>query len=224
MEFYVEKRVLDLGLKIKFVVIEGIDNHKTSSFLDKKDELLNKLINDYKDLNIDEDKILSGFHKIHENGEISKRKNTPASENLIRSLIERDTFYSINPIVDIYNIISIKSKLCLGAHDIDKVSGNVTLRFHNGSETFIPVGDGTIHKVKLNEYSYIDDNNDILCRLEVRQVEKTKVTEDTKNVFYIVEGNMETPSEYLNEVCEEIIRVTTNDLGGNGYIKEAIII
>ena len=83
---------------------------------------------------------------------------------------------------------------------------------------------GTVHKVKLNEYSYIDDNNDILCRLEVRQVEKTKVTEDSKNVFYIVEGNMETTDEYLNEVCKEIISVTTNDLGGSGYIKEAIII
>ena len=224
MDFYVEKKVLDLGLKIKFVIIEGMDNHRASSFLDKKDEMLNKLINDYKDLNIEEDKILNGFHKILENGEISKRKNTPASENLIRSLIERNSFYSINPIVDIYNIISLKTKLCLGAHDIDKVSGNVTLRFHNGNEMFIPVGDGTVHKVKLNEYSYIDDNNDILCRLEVRQVEKTKVTEDSKNVFYIVEGNMETPDEYLDEVCKEIISITTNDLGGRGYIKEAVII
>ena len=224
MDFYVEKKVLDLGLKIKFVIIEGMDNHRASSFLDKKDEILNKLINDYKNLNIEEDKILNGFHKIHENGEISKRKYTPASENLIRSLIERNSFYSINPIVDIYNIISLKTKLCLGAHDIDKVSGNVTLRFHNGNETFIPVGDGTVHKVKLNEYSYIDDNNDILCRLEVRQVEKTKVTEDSKNVFYIVEGNMETPDEYLDEVCKEIISITTNDLGGRGYIKEAVII
>ena len=28
MEFFVEKRVLDLGLKIKFVIINGVDNSK----------------------------------------------------------------------------------------------------------------------------------------------------------------------------------------------------
>ena len=33
-----------------------------------------------------------------------------------------------NKTVDIYNILSIESKLCLGAHDIDKVDGNVTLK------------------------------------------------------------------------------------------------
>ena len=34
----------------------------------------------------------------------------------------------INKAVDIYNIVSIESKLCLGVHDIDKISGNVYLK------------------------------------------------------------------------------------------------
>ena len=55
-------------------------------------------------------------------------KNLPASENLIRLLTKREDLISINKTVDIYNILSIESKLCLGAHDIDKVDGNVTLK------------------------------------------------------------------------------------------------
>lgn len=221
MEFYVEKRVLDLGLKIKFLVINGVNNSLKSDYLKlNKESILNK----YNSFDLENDPILQGFHKIHENGNISKRKNIPASENLIRLLKENNDIYSINSLVDIYNTISIKTKLCLGAHDIDKVSGNVTLRFHNGSENYNPLGDNSSHKVKLNEYSYIDDNNDILCRLEVRQVEKTKVTEDSKNIFYIVEGNEETSDEYLLEVSNEIINETTKALGGIGYIREAKII
>ena len=38
-----------------------------------------------------------------------------------------------NKAVDIYNILSIESKLCLGAHDIDKVDGNVTLKITDGT-------------------------------------------------------------------------------------------
>ena len=221
MEFFVEKRVLNLGLKIKFVIINGVDNSKKSSYLSNN---LNTLINKYKNLDVENDSILVGFHKIHEKGNISKRKNIPASENLIRLLKENNDIYNINPLVDIYNAISIDSKLCLGAHDIDKTDGNVTLRFHTGNENYNPLGDNTSHKVKLNEYSYIDDNNDILCRLEVRQVEKTKVTEESKNIFYIVEGNEETSDDYLLDVCNKIIDITTNELGGNGYIKDVNII
>ena len=55
-------------------------------------------------------------------------KNLPASENLIRLLTKIEDLISINKAVDIYNILSIESKLCLGAHDIDKVDGNVTLK------------------------------------------------------------------------------------------------
>jgi len=39
----------------------------------------------------------------------------------------------------------------------------------------------------------------VLCRLEIRQVEKTKVDEEAQNVFYIVQGNDATPDEPLRE-------------------------
>lgn len=59
---------------------------------------------------------------------VPRRKNLPASENLIRLLTKREDLISINKAVDIYNILSIELKLCLGAHAIDKVDGNVTLK------------------------------------------------------------------------------------------------
>lgn len=220
MKFYVSKKLLNLGLKIRFAVINNVNNVEN----DDISSLINKLNDDlskkYEGFNIDEDLILSGFNKIHETAGISKRKNTPASENLIRLLLENGSYRNINPLVDIYNLLSIESKLCLGAHDIDNVNGNVTLRFHSGDEIFNPLGDGTSHKVKNNEYSYIDDSNEILCRLEVRQVKKTLVSNETKNVFYIIEGNEYTSDEYLELYANKIIEITTKYLGGEGYIAE----
>lgn len=45
----------------------------------------------------------------------------------------------INKAVDIYNIVSMDTKLALGVHNIDKVDGDVTLRFMDGTERFQPM-------------------------------------------------------------------------------------
>ena len=112
----------------------------------------------------------------------------------------------------------MESKLALGAHDIDKVSGNITLRLTDGTEKFRPLGSEEDKPVKPGEYSYIDDNNEILCWLEIRQVEKDKVTEDSKNIFYIVQGNEKTSDDLLYETADRIVDTTVRFCNGNGKI------
>ena len=224
MKFFVSKKVLDTGVKIRFVRISNvrnIENDLVNNYIKTKSA---KLLELYKDFNVDSDPILKGFNEIHERAGISKRKNVPAGENLIRNLITNNNYKNINPLVDIYNLLSIESKLCLGAHDIANVDGDVYLRFHNGDEIYNPLGDMSSSKVKLSEYSYIDSSNEILCRLEVRQVKKTMVKENTTDVFYIVEGNLNTPDDYLIKYCNIIIEETTKYLGGNGEIIDYSLI
>jgi DNA/RNA-binding domain of Phe-tRNA-synthetase-like protein len=124
----------------------------------------------------------------------------------------------VNKMVDINNIISLDSKLTLGAHNIDNVSGNVTLRFTNGTERFVPLGQTEPIPVSPHEYSYIDDSNEVLCRLEIRQVQKTLVDETACNVFYIVQGNEATSDELLLQTAQQIIDLTTKYSGGEGEI------
>ena len=103
----------------------------------------------------------------------------------------------------------MESKLALGAHDIDKITGNVSLKLTDGKELFIPLGQEEPKEVPANVYSYIDDNNEILCYLEVRQVNKTKVTNDSKDIFFIVQGNEKTDYNYVKNVAGELITVIT---------------
>ena len=46
------------------------------------------------------------------------------------------------------------------------------------------------------------------------------VGNDTKNVFYIIEGNDLIPDEVLDSYANKIIEVTTSYLGGEGHIVE----
>ena len=149
---------------------------------------------------------------------MKRRKNIPASENLIKLLQKHGSLTYINKVVDIYNLISLDSKLALGAHNIDRVSGNVTLRFTDGTERFVPLGQTEPVAINPHEYSYIDDSNEVLCRLEIRQVQKTLVDETARNVFYIVQGNDATSDELLHQTAQKIIDLTTQYCGGVGEI------
>ena len=225
MEFRVAKDVLDAGVKILFDVIEGIDNATPSEEWNSfRNEKIKELLVRYQDLDVHQDAILEGYNILHDNTGVRRRKNIPASENLIKLLRKHCGMNPINKAVDIYNIVSMDTKLALGAHNIDKVDGNVTLRFTDGTEHFQPIGADSPIPIAAHEYSYIDDSNEVLCRLEIRQVLKTLVTEETKNIFYIVQGNAATSEEYLREGAQQIIDLTTKFCGGRGRIVVPTVI
>lgn len=219
MEFRVEKAVLDSGVKIIFAVVNGMDNHGNSEeWQAYRTKRIAELYEQYKGIDVHSDPILEGFNILHDNVGVKRRKNIPASENLIKLLVKRGEMFYINQAVDIYNLISLESKLALGAHNIDKVDGDVTLRFTDGTEKYIPIGQTEPTPVAPHEYCYCDDANEVLCRLEIRQVNKTAVDESAVNVFYIVQGNEATPDELLTETAQRIIDQTTKYCGGSGHI------
>ena len=63
IRFAVEKSVLDIGVKIVFPVIEGMDNTITSpEWMEKRKEIIARLLEEYKDIDYHADPILEGFH------------------------------------------------------------------------------------------------------------------------------------------------------------------
>ena len=225
MKFFVQHEVLDSGLKILFVTIERMDNHGDSEEWAKyREERLEALYEEYQGINPHEDPILEGFHVLHDKTGVKRRKNIPASENLIKLLEKRHEMFYLNQAVDIYNLLSLESKLALGAHDMDRTDGDVTLRFTDGTERFQPIGMPEPIAIKPHEYSYCDSSNEVLCRLEIRQVEKTKVDEESRNVFYIVQGNAATDYALLQQTAEQLIDQTVHYCGGDAAIIEPEII
>ncbi len=219
MKFIVDEKVLNLGLKIKAVILENIDNKTENKEYEEFRELKTKeLIDKYKDYDINNDKIIEAFYQLHEKVNVPRRKNLPASLNLIKALIKKEELPKINKAVDIYNILSIESKLCLGAHDIDKISKYVTLKITDGTEKFLPLGSDILKPIKQGEYALVDGDNDVICYLDIRQVDKTKVTVDSKNIIYFIMGNSETKDEELEIVANKIIELTTKYCGGSGKI------
>lgn len=198
MNFNVEKDVLDLGINVAIIVIKGMNNCKENQdFISYRDSILNDIKGNLTEETIMNDDILKGFWKLHERVGKTSKHDISSPENLMNMLLKNGYLPNINLIVDIYNLVSVMTKLALGAHDLDNIKGDVSLRLTNGSETFLPIGYSKNKPISRGEYAYIDDNNDVLCRMEVRQVEKTKVTESTNNCMYIVQGNENVDNEQI---------------------------
>jgi DNA/RNA-binding domain of Phe-tRNA-synthetase-like protein len=222
IDFDISQDVLGLGLIGAYFVIEGLLVKNSDPGVDAYlSGVVNDALKTLSDEAIDNDPVLEGFRELHRKAHVSERKNASASENLLRFVLKKGGISRINTAVDVYNAVSITSRLALGAHDLKNISGNVHLRLTTGKENFIPIGAPAPKQIASGEYAYVDDANDILCRLEVRQVEKTKVTAETKDCFYIVQGNAAVDAQYIKKTTDELIYLTKKFCGGREKILYA---
>ena len=219
MEFRIASDVAALGVKALFASVTGLDNTGADpAWQADRGQRLASLISRYHDLDVHQDSILEGYNILHDRAGVKRRKNVPSSENLIKMLLKHGDVPFINQVVDIYNVISMESRLCIAAHDLDRIDGDLTVRFSDGTERFLPLGAEAPIPMNVHEYCYCDSANEVLCRLELRQVEKTKVDERAKNILYIIEGNEATDEALLRQVMDQIIETTEKYCGGTARI------
>lgn len=214
--FSTQKEVIDLGVKIITARVTDIENGDSNAdFETYKNVELENIKQQWAGKKYKNDPVLAGFRDLHTKVGRSNRDYVASPEGLRWSFLERGRFPHINLIVDIYNLVSLKTGLALGAHDIDKVKGNITLRLTKGDETFIPLGKTEPVTIFPGEYGYVDDGNNVVCRLEVLQVEPTKVITESKDIFLIIEGNANISDEYVKQAAEEVCQTITKYCGGN---------
>jgi len=219
-QFIIQPEIRNIGLSGIYISIDGIVNKEQDADFEQYRKKVLFQAYDYvrKIEDIKKDTFIQGFRQLHDAVGAPNRKNLSAPENLYKLLEKKREIPRINLLVDIYNMISLKYKLALGAHDWDKIDGNVHLRFTTGTEKFIPLRDSQPKTINAGEYSYIDDSNEIICYLDVRQIDKTKVTVETKNIFIIVQGNPNTPFPYIEDAVHELLILIKTYCGGKPTI------
>ena len=214
-QFQISDAAQALGLKAVCFVIEGVHNQQTHPEFEKlKAQTLAQVTADLSSEAIRTDPILGGFRVLHDAIGRSNRKNVASPESLLKLVSQTGGLPQVNLLVDIYNLVSVKTCLSLGAHDLRAINGNVQLRLTDGSETFWPMGSDKPKVVSPGEYAYIDDAHNVLCRLEVRQCERTKITLDTTDGFFIVQGNAQTTETYLHKTAKELLTLIRRFCGG----------
>jgi DNA/RNA-binding domain of Phe-tRNA-synthetase-like protein len=157
-----------------------------------------------------------GYKKLYQLCGIKQTITTPA-ERLKEIITKNGKLPRINTIVDSYNLVSTKTGLLVGAHDLSKIEGNTKFEICNGTEKFIPLNSTQTQPITKGEYAFMDEK-EILCRLDIKQCEKTKITENTKHVLIYVQGNPLTNQQQTNNALKEITENINRFCGGKTKI------
>jgi DNA/RNA-binding domain of Phe-tRNA-synthetase-like protein len=164
---------------------------------------------------------VAAFGQLHRRVGVSGRKEQSSIERLLLLALKRGELPAINNLVDAYNLVSLRTRCSLGAHDLDALALPVSLRLLMGRESFTPLGETTTAAVVPGEYGYVDAADRLLCRLDVRQADFSKVTQRTRNALLIVEGSAEHDPAVLRRAFEEVIELTTRYCGGSAEVVQS---
>lgn len=148
------------------------------------------------------------------------KKGARASiEALLKRIHNGNHLGTINPLVDIYNSISLSYALPCGGEDIDTFVGDIRLTKAVGDEDFITLGSNESAPPYEGEIVYKDDKGAICRCLNWRESVRTMLTENTKNAILCMELVDESRLKDLKNALEELGKRVNDNLGGTYKIS-----
>src|SRR5271165_3898405 len=71
---------------------------------------------------------------------IKRTSYRSSAERLIKRVLAGQPLPEINGLVDLYNMVSLETGLCLGCDDFDKTLGDLVFRFAKAGDSFVDMG------------------------------------------------------------------------------------
>lgn len=218
----VAEEVRQLGATAAFVRMRGVRNRDgDAEFAARRDAVVAGVLDTLSAEGIATDPVLRGYRLLHDAVGRSNKKNVASTEALLKLLLDTGRFPRVNLLVDCYNLVALATRVSLGAHDTARVSGGIHLRLTRGDEHFLPLNAADARPVAAGEYAYIDDANELLCRLEVRQSEHTKITLATTECVLIAQGNANVSPEALRHATTAMVALVQCFCGGEDELLYA---
>ncbi|PJC23647.1 hypothetical protein CO058_02125, partial [candidate division WWE3 bacterium CG_4_9_14_0_2_um_filter_35_11] len=114
----------------------------------------------------------------------------PSPEALLRRVIQGKGIYNINTAVDAYNLAVLESHIGLGGFDSDQISEPIVLRYSKEKEEMVLLGDDVPTTLRDGQVIYVDAKGPITMDLNYRDIDRTKITEKTKNIILFADGGV----------------------------------
>jgi tyrosyl-tRNA synthetase len=130
----------------------------------------------------------------------------PSHVALAQRMQRGDTLPTILPIVDFLNQVSLQYSIPIGAHDLDKVSGDIVVRPTTTADIFIPRGTDTQEKVDPDIFAYTSDDRVLTKNWIWRQGDTSAVSKESRHVFIPIDQLSTESDEHVAQVTEEIAK------------------
>jgi DNA/RNA-binding domain of Phe-tRNA-synthetase-like protein len=145
----------------------------------------------------------------------------PAQLELALNVLRGKNIPKINSIVDAANMLAITSKCPVGAFDLDHLVTPVMLRLSVAAETYVPLFCSEPETVTLGEIVYAD-NEGIFSRYS-KDADRSKITLDTRNVLYVIDGAPSTEKMILLRALDDLSDLLADVAGENITIERGYV-
>ncbi|MBI3887596.1 hypothetical protein HY310_00830 [Candidatus Microgenomates bacterium] len=221
MKFKIEKSVFDKfpNLVIALPVITDFDNTKSApealKFLRETEEELKKNLTLEK---FWQDPRVTAYLDCFKAFGVDPEKFRPAHVALTKRVLEGGQLPDINPMVNLYNAISIKYLTPFGGENLNAIYGDFVLKFANGGEEWIPIGGDKSKPAVKGELVWGDDLDLSTRALNWRQCDRTKMTLETKNGYFVMDGFSNINKDNIKKAAEEFVNEAVKLFGGEAKI------
>ncbi len=216
MKFKVNKELFNNyeNLEIGIIVCHGLNNNKEIDITNEFNQVKQSIKDKFSNITLAEYEIISKWREIYKS--FGEKKARSSIEALIRRTVNGKEIPNINPIVDIYNMISLKYELPVGGEDLSKIHEDIELTYAKGTEEFVELGSTEKEIVNENEIVYKSGNN-VLCRnFNYRESDITKLTNETKDCVLVIEnvldGKLKEAQEELSSLVEKYLDCKTKTI------------
>jgi len=150
----------------------------------------------------------------------AKPKDHPSSiENLVRRVLKGQAVPRVNPLVDLYNTISLRHLVPVGGEDLDRIEGEVLLTFATDREGPVQLlGEPEARPPKPGEVIYRDDLGTLCRRWNWKEAERTKLTAATRHAFLVIEGLPPVGRDLVAQAAEELAALVREHCGGEAAV------
>jgi DNA/RNA-binding domain of Phe-tRNA-synthetase-like protein len=215
--FIVEKDFWEVfpHAEIGIILLKGIDNTKEDE--DRYLELLKRAEKDslkhLPDDNFSSNQVIKVWREAFQ-----KFKTKKGARSSIEALLKRvhsgKGIGGINPLVDLYNSVSLRYALPCGGEDMDRFAGDIKLTKAVGDEDFITLGSEKSETPFEGEIVYKDEAGAICRCWNWRESVRTMLTEETTNAFICIESVDPSRAEDLKAALNDLADLAKENLGG----------
>lgn len=221
-KFIIEDNFWDIfpKAKIGIITIYGIDNRikETEKYKSLLSESQQKAMTYLTAMEFSSNSVIKVWREAFQ--KFKTKKGVRASiEALLKRVHKGDNISCINPLVDIYNSISLKYAMPCGGEDIDSFVGDVRLTKAKGNESFITLGSNESEPPFEGEIVYKDDVGAVCRCWNWRESVRTMLTENTQNAFLCIELIDESRDKEFKAAIDELANLARKNLGGEFKIS-----
>jgi DNA/RNA-binding domain of Phe-tRNA-synthetase-like protein len=161
-------------------------------------------------------KSLAAWRNVFRSFGVDPTQYRSAAEALLRRLTKKGDIPSINLLVDLGNLVSIRYALPVAVFDTRTLLGAVTVHFADGSERYTTLGQEEVGHPEVGEVVFSDETKLVIARRWCwRQSDQSAAQQDTTQAIITVEAHHAGGQKDVDAALNDLLTLLRTYTGGN---------